>query len=243
MELLNYLWLSVGKPTTRIELVTPSLPRKCSTTELRGHIPVSTAVVRGHCWSGRRDSNPRPIAWKAITLPTELLPLSTVCEKFESVRIPEPERSDCPLASGSGQVSFLASQESGGWKTAVPAPRYLVWRGQDSNLRSPEGRRVYSPLPLSTRPPLLTSIGEFPISFPLPFRSCLCTPPSWNAAELPGRIREVPHYTHLGGRIQTQNGTNSGRRSRRPGRAGRRRRAGEGNRTPNLLITNQLLYP
>ena len=29
-----------------------------------------------------------------------------------------------------------------------------IWRGQDSNLRSPEGRRVYSPLPLSTRPPL-----------------------------------------------------------------------------------------
>ena len=25
--------------------------------------------------SGRRDSNPRPIAWKAIALPTELLPL------------------------------------------------------------------------------------------------------------------------------------------------------------------------
>ena len=29
-----------------------------------------------------------------------------------------------------------------------------VWRGQDSNLRRPEGRRVYSPLPLTTRPPL-----------------------------------------------------------------------------------------
>ena len=30
----------------------------------------------GWDWSGRRDSNPRPIAWKAMTLPTELLPLS-----------------------------------------------------------------------------------------------------------------------------------------------------------------------
>jgi hypothetical protein len=27
-------------------------------------------------WSGRRDSNPRPRAWKARALPTELLPLS-----------------------------------------------------------------------------------------------------------------------------------------------------------------------
>ena len=26
-------------------------------------------------WSGRRDSNPRPRAWKARALPTELLPL------------------------------------------------------------------------------------------------------------------------------------------------------------------------
>ena len=31
-----------------------------------------------------------------------------------------------------------------------------LWRGQDSNLRRPEGRRVYSPLPLTTRPPLPT---------------------------------------------------------------------------------------
>jgi hypothetical protein len=27
--------------------------------------------------SGRRGSNPRPTAWKAVTLPTELLPLSS----------------------------------------------------------------------------------------------------------------------------------------------------------------------
>jgi hypothetical protein len=26
-------------------------------------------------WSGRRDSNPRHLAWEASTLPTELLPL------------------------------------------------------------------------------------------------------------------------------------------------------------------------
>src|ERR1043165_6437151 len=50
------------EPSTRFELVTPSLPRTCSTPELRG--PMSSVS-----WSGRRDSNPRPTAWKAVTLP------------------------------------------------------------------------------------------------------------------------------------------------------------------------------
>ncbi len=49
---------------TRIELVTPSLPRKCSTPELHRLL-----------LSGRRDSNPLPKAWKAFALPNELLPL------------------------------------------------------------------------------------------------------------------------------------------------------------------------
>ena len=49
---------------TRIELVTPSLPRKYSTPELHRQNQ-----------SGRRDSNPRPSAWKANALSTELLPL------------------------------------------------------------------------------------------------------------------------------------------------------------------------
>ena len=48
------------EPTTGIEPVTPSLPRKCSTTEPRG--PENP-------WSGKRDSNPRPSAWKADALP------------------------------------------------------------------------------------------------------------------------------------------------------------------------------
>src|SRR5258706_10761734 len=54
------------EPSTRVELVTPSLPRTCSTPELRG--------LASATWSGRRGSNPRPTAWKAVTLPTELLP-------------------------------------------------------------------------------------------------------------------------------------------------------------------------
>jgi hypothetical protein len=46
----------------RIELMTPSLPRKCSTPELQ------------RPGSGRRVSNPLPTAWKAVALPNELLP-------------------------------------------------------------------------------------------------------------------------------------------------------------------------
>ena len=51
----------------RIELTTSSLPRKRSTPELHWR-----------SWSGRRGSNPRPSAWKADALPTELLPLFKV---------------------------------------------------------------------------------------------------------------------------------------------------------------------
>ena len=47
----------------RIELTTSSLPRKRSTPELHWR-----------SLSGRRGSNPRPLAWKANALPTELLP-------------------------------------------------------------------------------------------------------------------------------------------------------------------------
>ena len=52
---------------TGFEPVTPSLPRKYSTTEL--HRPFRIKQ------SGRRGSNPRPTAWKAVALPTELRPL------------------------------------------------------------------------------------------------------------------------------------------------------------------------
>ena len=47
----------------RFELMTSSLPRKRSTPELHWLFK-----------SGRRGSNPRPSAWKADALPTELLP-------------------------------------------------------------------------------------------------------------------------------------------------------------------------
>ena len=49
----------------RFELMTSSLPRKRSTPELHRQLIIL---------SGRRDSNSRPLAWKANALSTELLP-------------------------------------------------------------------------------------------------------------------------------------------------------------------------
>ena len=67
--------------------MTSSLPRKRSTTELL-RLVSSLSLFECLCfsgrwlcrllsplvWSGRRGSNPPPIAWKAIALPNELLP-------------------------------------------------------------------------------------------------------------------------------------------------------------------------
>ena len=54
------------EPLARIELATPSLPRKCSTPELQWLL------------SGKPGSNRPPTAWKAVALPNELLPLFKV---------------------------------------------------------------------------------------------------------------------------------------------------------------------
>ena len=78
------------EPQTRVGLVTSSLPRKRSTTELLRLAFFALSLFeylffltrkRGFFlsplppfWSGRRGSNPPPIAWKAIALPNELLP-------------------------------------------------------------------------------------------------------------------------------------------------------------------------
>ena len=68
----------------RIELTTSSLPRKCSTPELQRLLSCLPVIKQRTVFlqeftnsskSGRRGSNSRPIAWKAIALPIELLPL------------------------------------------------------------------------------------------------------------------------------------------------------------------------
>ena len=81
--------------------------QEASLPQVGSHFQNLEALPPQH-WSGRRDSNPQPSAWKADALPTELHPLK--------------RRSWC--------------------------------RGQGSNLRRALARRVYSPVPLTTRPPL-----------------------------------------------------------------------------------------
>ena len=67
----------------RIELATSSLPRKCSTTELQRLVRKLPSFITFK--SGRRGSNPRPTAWKAVALPTELLPHNAKCCCLRSV--------------------------------------------------------------------------------------------------------------------------------------------------------------
>ena len=57
------------------EPATSSLPRKCSTPELHWQLCLL---------SGRRGSNPRPSAWKADALPSELLPQLSLWAKMDS---------------------------------------------------------------------------------------------------------------------------------------------------------------
>ena len=53
-----------------------------------------TILIADLFQSGRRDSNPRPTAWKAVTLPTELLPqFFTVAELATGI---EPVTSSLP---------------------------------------------------------------------------------------------------------------------------------------------------
>jgi hypothetical protein len=76
---------------TRVELVTPSLPRKCSTTELHRLIAIPPYEKKPEriiaSLSGRRGSNPPPIAWKAIALPNELLPQNIIENNYYTYNV------------------------------------------------------------------------------------------------------------------------------------------------------------
>ena len=90
-------------------------------------------------WSGKRDSNPRPSAWKA-----DALPLSYSRTHYVGATL-------CGCPSSFGPVSALA--EAGPHKLSI-----IWWRGKDSNLRR-QSQRVYSPTPLATWVPLQTSLS------------------------------------------------------------------------------------
>ena len=77
----------------RIELTTSSLPRKCSTPELQQLINKTLSYSCSHNSHLttlnindrllKRTRTRGPIAWKAIALPTELLPLKEVTNYIE----------------------------------------------------------------------------------------------------------------------------------------------------------------
>src|SRR5258705_8561558 len=123
----------------RFELMPSSLPRRRSTPELRGRESLKPLEKN---WSGRRDSNSRPSAWKADALPTELHPLKN-CETAE-FRIAKLKSEDKGFRLANQFRNFAIRN------LAIP----LWCRGQDSNLRRALARRVYSPVPLTARPPL-----------------------------------------------------------------------------------------
>ena len=94
-----------------------------------------------------------------------------------------------------------------------------IWRGQDSNLRSPEGRRVYSPLPLSTRPPLRRHLSWREESNP--------QPADYKSAALPLSYASVPNnsrparLTYAPAPNQRQCQTQHGRSELPPPKTGR----------------------
>ena len=96
----------------RVELGTSSLPRMRSTTELKQHE------------SGKRDSNPRPPAWKASALSTELFPQIACCQ-FAGALASASCESKLSLASlkSSARVDFRSRLAS-------------LWVRMDSNHRS-----------------------------------------------------------------------------------------------------------
>src|SRR5262245_46862320 len=78
----------------------------------------------GENWSGKRDSNPRPSAWKAYALATELFP-----PRF---------------------VTWGDRTHPRGRPALTSMPK--EWWGKDSNLRR-LSRQIYSLLPLTAREP------------------------------------------------------------------------------------------
>ena len=131
----------MGKLLLTLDYITRKICRLQPCFPTPTHVKLIVYALLIQFWSGRRDSNSRPIAWKAMTLPLSY----------------SRSQSKTPIISnleGSRKPS----------RGAFYKKNCKVWRGQDSNLRRPEGRRVYSPLPLTTRPPLPTLLPPRTIS-------------------------------------------------------------------------------
>ena len=95
----------------RFELMTPSLPRKCSTPELHRLL------------SGKPGSNRPPTAWKAVALPNELFPLKAVGEEgFEPPKAAPTDLQSAPFdRSGTPPWIFHETYKSR-WRDSNPRP-------------------------------------------------------------------------------------------------------------------------
>ncbi len=141
---------------------TSPLPRECSTTEPHGRLSLFKHLALQHqiqllttvqfiltltnvaanpnFWSGRRGSNSRHSVWKTEALPTELHP--------HSHQINVNRLNSNALCYKNVLCNKLI-------QTTKFQKTIFWWRGKDSNLRT-QRERIYSPSPLTTRPPLLT---------------------------------------------------------------------------------------
>ncbi len=137
------------EPTTGLEPVTSSLPRRYSTTELRGLISfifisfnLSTCTNSYGAGNETRTRNPQlgrlMLYQLSYSRPTRLL---CRCDAQPDKKIVEPSSGTIPVVGSRNQTSRFSGMQ---W-----------WRGEDSNLRR-RRRQIYSLFPLATREPLHT---------------------------------------------------------------------------------------
>src|SRR3954467_4826828 len=103
----------------------------------------SRAILAREGWSGRRGSNPRPTAWKAVTLPLSYSRLRVSRALFRRALTVSPPRCALSLARGLGRPAVARSR---------PCERKMVAR-EGLEPSKPLGRQIYSLLRLTASLP------------------------------------------------------------------------------------------
>jgi hypothetical protein len=137
---------------------TSPLPRECSTTEPHGRFAYC------YCWSGRRGSNSRHLAWKASALPTELHP--------HYAEHPRRVLTD-PLYSNTYRQSFFLVERAG-FEPAYSERTDLQSVAFNHSATSPKNRprlsRLMPPTSMSANINLVPGIGIELMTFALQVR-------------------------------------------------------------------------
>src|SRR3954466_11102820 len=103
----------------------------------------SLAILAREGWSGRRGSNPRPTAWKAVTLPLSYSRLRVSRALFRRALTVSPPRGALSLARRLGRPAVGRSR---------PRERKMVAR-EGLEPSKPLGRQIYSLLRLTASLP------------------------------------------------------------------------------------------